>query len=181
MTSADADFVAGGELRASVELWLGRARAALAARPPRLELAAWLAEVERVERRLRCSTPAYRRFDALARRLTVAAIRASSDAPALEVLGRRLRAARYPSGFGRLDRVWDRAELGELIVEATNRGRQLEAGDRQRPAGPRLDPQRIPDDRLDHLIQTHRSLAFVEVLRAERRRRETVSQREASL
>jgi hypothetical protein len=69
--------------------------------------------------------------------------------------------------------VWSRAELGVLITEAVNRQRQLAIGRvTPRPKGPPLDPRRLPDDRLDHLIQHHRDLQLVEALRAERRRRE---------
>ena len=59
-----------------------------------------------------------------------------------------------------------------LLVEARNRGRLLATG-RSAPKvkGPRLDPGRLPADRLDLLIQTHRDMAVVEVLRAERARR----------
>jgi hypothetical protein len=115
----------------------------------------------------------YRRFKAKARQLTIARIRAASDAPAIARLARRLSAARYPSGtLHGLEHAWRRDELGTLIVEATNRATLLTLGrDRPRPKGPRLDPARIPDDRLDHLIQTHRDVALVEQLRTERQRR----------
>jgi len=69
--------------------------------------------------------------------------------------------------------VWTRFELGVLITEATNRDRLLSLGRlAPRAKGPALDPARLPDDRLEHLIQTHRDLAVVEALRAERRRRQ---------
>jgi hypothetical protein len=41
-----------------------------------------------------------------------------------------------------------------------------------KPKGPRLDPRRLPDARLEHLIQHHRDLGLGEALRAERRRRD---------
>lgn len=137
-----------------------------------LDLRGWLLEVDRQARAMRASTPAYRRFEGHARRLTPTAIRASRDAPAVGELERRLRAARYPGvELHGLDRVWTRAELGQLIVEATNRRRQLAAGDVQRAKGPALDPRRLPDDRLAALIQRHRDATLVEALRAERQRR----------
>ena len=43
--------------------------------------------------------------------------------------------------------------------------------DRPKPKGPALDPLRLPDDRLQVLIQTHRDMAGLEALRAERARR----------
>lgn len=135
---------------------------------------AWLEEIEHREAHLRCSNPVYQRFDRCARQLTVADIVRSQDAWAIAALESRLRRARHPTGFGRLDRVWSRAELGELIVAATNRGRQL-AGGLGRPKGPRFDPRRIPDERLDWLIQRHQDLAVVDQLRAERARRQAES------
>jgi hypothetical protein len=86
----------------------------------------------------------------------------------------RLRAARHRWGgdLHGLERVWSRAELGVLITEAVNRGRQLALGRTEpRVKGPALDSARIPDDRLDYLFQHHRDLAVVDALRAERERR----------
>lgn len=133
----------------------------------------WLALITRLERTLRPSTPCYQRFDRAARQLTAARIAACTDAEAVALLERLLRAARYPTGFGRLDRVWTRADLGELITAATNQGRLLAMGrTAPKPKGPRLDPRALPDDRLAWLIQHHADLHLVEALRAERRRRE---------
>jgi hypothetical protein len=143
---------------------------------PLPSLAFWISEVERQEDEMRPANPAYRRFDAFARTLTVEVIRAATDAEALARIGQRLRGARSAwaerhllHGLSRVG--WSRAELGVLITEATNRGRQLAAGDPQRAKGPPLDPARLPDDRLEILIQRHRDLAVVEALRAERARR----------
>lgn len=85
----------------------------------------------------------------------------------------RLSAARYPTGdLHGLERVWSRADLGTLIVEATNRQTLLGLGrDTPRAKGPALDPRRLPDDRLDHLIQSHRNIDIVNALRGERERR----------
>lgn len=133
---------------------------------------AWLTEIDRQLVRMRCATPMFRRFDTTARCLTPATIRWSSDAEAIQELESRLRRARYPDTYlYGLERVWTRAELGELITEATNRGRQIAAGDPQREKGPALDPRFIPDDRLDLLIQRHRDMGVVEALRVERERR----------
>jgi hypothetical protein len=153
----------------------GRLRAGGMQVPPFRGLAAWLAEIDRQGALMRARRPLYERFDRTARDLTPERIRASRDARALADLVERLMAARHPWGHDLhdLDRVWSRAELGVLITEAVNRGRQLAIGRfSARSKGPRLDPTRLPDDRLDHLIQHHLNLAVVEALRAERRRRE---------
>lgn len=116
----------------------------------------------------------YARFDRVALRLTPQALAGAVDAAALAAVEARLRAARYHyagHGLHDLDRIWTRAELGQLIVAATNRGRQLAAGDRRRIKGPALDPARIPDARLDWLIQRHADMSVVEACRAERARR----------
>ena len=143
--------------------------------PPFRTLAAWLVELDRQAAVMRPRRPLYERFDRTARTLTPGRIRRAEDAVAVAALVRRLRAARYPGGpdLHGLDRVWSRAELGVLITEAVNRERQLVLGRvTVRPKGPRLDPRRLPDDRLEHLIQHHRDLEVVETLRAERRRRD---------
>lgn len=142
--------------------------------PPFRTLAAWLVEIDRQAALMRPRRPLYERFDRTARTLTPGRIRQADDKAAVAELVRRLRAARFPGGHDLhgLDRVWSRAELGELITEAVNRGRQLAIGRvTPRLKGPRLDPRRLPDDRLDHLIQHHRDLRLVEALRAERERR----------
>lgn len=136
-------------------------------------LPAWHDDLDRQSAIMRPSRPLYHRFEATARQLTAERIRSCRDLAAIARLVKRLSAARYPSGMLHdLDRVWSRAELGVLLVEATNRRTLLAMGrDTPRAKGPALDPRRLPDDRLDHLIQTHRDLATVEALRAERERR----------
>jgi hypothetical protein len=146
------------------------------ARGAGLDLREWLIDLDRKRATMRASTPCYQRFEAHARMLTAAEIRDAGDQAALLEVERRLRQARHPTGheFHGLDRVWSRAELGVLIVEATNRGRQLLAEIMGRPArapGPRFDPTLIPDERLDALIQRHTDLEVVEACRAERERR----------
>lgn len=138
-----------------------------------LDLHLWFFELERKRATMRPSSDCYRRFDAHARQLAPWAVRVCPHVGVLKLLERELRAARYPTGhrIHDLDRVWSRAELGELIVTAEGRRRQLEAGNDGRQKGPRLDPRQLPDDRLDWLIQRHRDMNVVEALRAERRRR----------
>lgn len=68
--------------------------------------------------------------------------------------------------------VWSRADLGTLIVEATNRQTLLGFGvTRPGPKGPALDLRRPHDDRLDHLIQSHRNIDIVNALGGDRARR----------
>lgn len=143
--------------------------------PPFTTLAAWLVEIDRQGALMRPRSRLYERFDRTARTLTPGRLRRAEDPVAIGRLVRWLREARRPGGHDLhgLDRVWSRAELGVLITEAVNRQRQLAIGRvTPRPKGPPLDPRRLPDDRLDHLIQHHRDLEIVEALRAERRRRE---------
>ncbi len=142
---------------------------------PFSDLAAWLAEIDRQAGLMRPSRRLYERFDRTARALTPGRIRLCDDDASIADLVIRLRLARYPGGheLHGLDRVWSRAELGVLITEAVNRQRQLAMGRVvARAKGPRLDPRRLPDARLEHLIQHHRNLGLVEALRAERRRRD---------
>ncbi len=141
--------------------------------PPWRGLPAWHRELDRQTNVMRASRPLYHRFEATARQLSAERIRTCRDAAAIARLVDRLSAARYPSGYLHdLDRVWSRAELGDLLVEATNRRTLLAMGRNQpRPKGPTLDPGLLPDDRLDHLIQSHRDLAVVEALRTEREHR----------
>jgi hypothetical protein len=143
-------------------------------------VAAWLVEIDRQARLMRPRRPLYDRFDATARLLTAERVRTCCDGPAVAGLVQRLRDARHPWGQDPhgLNRVWTRAELGVLITEATNRVRLLCLGRlTPRAKGPALDPTRLPDDRLEHLIQVHRDLAVVETLRVERRRRHLAGDR----
>lgn len=141
--------------------------------PPWRGLPSWHRELDRQSALMRPRRSLYHRFDATARQLNIERIRSCRDTAAIARLVDRLSAARYPSGcLHDLDRVWTRAELGALLVEATNRRTLMALGrDKPRAKGPSLDPTRLPDDRLVHLIQTHRDMAIVEALRAERLRR----------
>lgn len=140
---------------------------------PWRDLAEWHAELDRQSTMMAPRRKLYHRFETKARQLTVERIRDCPDAPAIGRLVIRLSNARYPTGeLHGLECVWRRDELGTLIVEATNRRTLFELGRaRPREKGPTLDPARIPDDRLDHLIQTHRNLHLVDQLRTERLRR----------
>jgi hypothetical protein len=78
--------------------------------------------------------------------------------------------------FGPHRTGWTRAQFGELLVIARNRAALYQLGrDRPKPKGPRFDPQLLPDDRIDALIQRHPDMAIVEALRSERRRRHEAS------
>lgn len=145
--------------------------------PPWCGLAVWHRELDRQSALMRPRRPLYHRFEATARQLSAERIRECRDMAAIARLADRLSAARYPSGcLHDLDRVWSRTELGALLVEARNRRTLLVMGrERPRSKGPSLDPLRLPDDRLEHLIQSHRDLTVVEALRAERQRRALLS------
>ena len=146
-------------------------------------LAAWLEEIDRQGALMRPRSRLYERFERTARTLTSARIRLSNEAGAVAELAGRLRSARYPGGHDLhgLNRVWSRAELGVLVTEAETRSRQLAVGRiLPRLKGPSLDPRRLPDERLEHLIQHHRDLQVVEALRAELRRRESTGDTHAS-
>lgn len=97
--------------------------------PPWCGLAAWHHELDRQTAIMRPRTPLYHRFEATARQLTREHIRGSRDVAAIARLVTRLSAARYPTGdLHGLERVWSRADLGTLIVEATNRQTLLGLG-----------------------------------------------------
>ena len=137
-------------------------------------IAAWLEEIDRLSALMRPRSGLYARFDVTARQLTEARIRMARDLAAVAALETRLTAIRYAYGHGLhdLDRVWSRHELGSLLCETGNRHRQLGLGRLEpRAKGPALDPSRLPDDRLEGLIQRHRDPAVVDALRAERERR----------
>lgn len=69
---------------------------------------------------------------------------------------------------------WTDAELGAMIVELRNRFTLFELGRlAPKPKGPRFDPDRIPLERLDWLIQRHPNMDLVERLRQARNRRMT--------
>jgi hypothetical protein len=121
-----------------------------------------------------------RRFELLCRRLEPWRVRSAvhCNAAAIEAIAPILEEAHRRRGYlarpGVMDARtgWTRAEIGALIVELRNRqALQLLGRDRARERGPRLDPARLPLDRLEALIQQHPDLQLVDRLRAERRRR----------
>jgi len=72
-----------------------------------------------------------------------------------------------------LDRTFNRAERGTLLVEVRNRRHLLSLGrTAAKPKGPRFDVTLLPDAVLLRLIQTHDDPGMVEALRAERTRRQ---------
>lgn len=142
----------------------------------------WLEELERQARVMRPSQPHYRRFREKARQLQPWRIRSSvqCNSTAIGLLAPVLRTCRQDPGRKLIDdraplftlAPWSDAELGELLVELNNRVVLLRLGrDRPRDKGPRFDLQRLPDHRIDALIQRHFDMAIVEALRAERSRR----------
>lgn len=134
--------------------------------------AAWCRHVGRLAAQEQASNDWSERFRATARELTVDRIRECRHLEDLERIDQWLREARYRDWTGELARCWSRRELGELIVETGNRLTLLRMGRLlPRERGERFDLARIPDDRLDVLIQRHPNLELVEQLRAEKLRR----------
>jgi hypothetical protein len=139
----------------------------------------WLAEIRRRERGLEARNTVYGRYTRKADQLTVERIMTEIDAEAIAQLEGVLRAGRGPGGGWYLIHIWSRAKFGELIVAAASRRQQLALGRIEpRQKGDALDPRKIPDGRLDRLIQTHRDLFVVEALRWERQRRQRLQRRE---
>lgn len=142
-------------------------------------LRGWLQTLYEVDARMRCSAPAQARADRLYRWLCPEHIQACRDIDALRHLAELLRGSRYrdyPFRYG-LGRALNRSTLGILIVKAENHIAWIERGCPEREKGPALDPARLPDDRIDFLIQHHRDMAVVEALRAEKSRRLTRDER----
>jgi hypothetical protein len=134
----------------------------------------WLAAVRRLEAGpVRASAAHYRREAALMASLTEAHLRACEDPESLADFEAFMRRARRRSGGLCFDptRGLGRARIGTFIVLAEGLRRRIEVGDPARKKGPRFDPTRIPDGRLEILIQSHADAAVVERLRGERRRR----------
>jgi len=137
-----------------------------------VSMATWARTLGRFEAVMQSAAEHHRRYDETARTLTVERIRECRHLDDLERVEAMLTRARYQDICSRLARAWPRRELGALIVEARNRIQLLRMGRTEpKPKGPRFDPTRIPDGKLDALIQRHPDLAVVELLRAERQRR----------
>lgn len=145
--------------------------------PPYRGVARWLADIAHQNHVMQCRTAHHERFDRTARTLTPERISECCNPDALHRLLCKLRAERrggHEPRMGRgLFRSFSRAELGALIVAAQNRATLLGMG-RTAPKArnPRFDLGRIPDGRLDHLIQRHPDLDIVERCRCEKRRRQ---------
>jgi hypothetical protein len=139
-------------------------------------IAEWLDLVYRIGGKIQYSSAHYRRCRQLYRSLSIGDIRSSRDLRTLEACEHLFNQARRPGDIppGRgLQREFTRAEIGVFLVETRNRLNALRSGraDRPRPKGSRFDPVRIPDARLERLIQQHPDLGTVNRLRAERVRR----------
>lgn len=137
-------------------------------------LGGWLEETHRLIRQQRPSSAFYRRADSLHRSLEIRDIRACRDRETLEAVDALLK--RQSGALHGPSHSLSRAEIGRLRAEIHNQLRRLETGSIDRPArakGPKLDPRRIPDDRLDLLIQHHADMRTVEHLRAEKARRDS--------
>lgn len=132
-------------------------------------LAEWIALAETEGDRVIASRRHYRRVEALYHSLRVEDLWRCTDPAVLR------RVSRFFEGrngvFHGPERCIVPIGLGEWRMAVHNRLVALERGDRRRPKGPRLDPTRLPDQALDRLIQQHRDLAVVNLLREERRRR----------
>jgi hypothetical protein len=143
--------------------------------PPYRGVARWLADLDHQGDVMQCRTSHHERFERTAQALTPERIGDCSNPDALARLIQVLKAGRHDEaefGYG-LFRCFTRAELGALIVAAQNRATLLGLG-RTAPKArnPRFDLGRIPDERLDHLIQRHPDLDLVERCRCEKRRRQ---------
>lgn len=135
-------------------------------------LAGWVDAVIRAHRHARPAAVFYTRLGRIVRSLARMDIERCADPATLDAAEALIR-GRAGLLHGP-DRVLTRAERGDLLVAIHNRRRRIAGGRLDappRPKGPRLDPARLPDDRLDGLIQRHPDLALVERLRAERARR----------
>lgn len=138
-------------------------------------MGSWVRQIGRLLAVETTSSAHFERFDKTARELTIERIRLCRHSDDLARVADMLDEAdqqRRRYFLHDLDRVWTKAELGALRVEVRNRLHQLSIG-RVTPKakGPRLDPARLPMERLEALIQQHRDIGMVEQLRAERARR----------
>lgn len=143
-----------------------------AAAMPWTSAAGWARNIGRLQAIETCSSTWRERFHATARSLTVARLRECRHVEDVQRIEKMLASARRDHGFGSLGRVWSKAELGELLVEARNRIELLELGrDRPRVPNERFALEHIPTERLEALIQRHPNMELVERLRLERQRR----------
>lgn len=138
-------------------------------------MGAWVRLMHRLFALEAPSSDHYQRTRATARELTVDRIRVCRHDDDLARVEQMLVEARSGWLYG-LDRAFTRAERGGLLVEVRNRRRLLILGrDAPKPKSARFDLQRLPDDALARLIQSHPDTDLVGRLRDERRRRAAVS------
>ncbi len=134
-------------------------------------LAGWMQEAGSVGAIPRHSAPQYARCKRLYTSLQLRDVHACRDEATLEqFMGHLSRARSWPVRHALCSFV-SAAWLGAMRRETYNQLRWVRGGCVVRTKGPRLDPEQIPDDRLDVLIQSHRDMGLVEALRAEKRRR----------
>lgn len=136
-------------------------------------LAGWIDHLADLTARPIASSPHYARIAAVARALDLSDIRSCTDLETLERAGEYLTWARQTGK--RFTYVLGRPAIGAMLVEIHNQARRVRSGAHRQPRrrpGPRFDPRLLPDDRLLHLIQTIPDTGRLELLRAERLRRE---------
>lgn len=135
-------------------------------------MGAWVRHMHRLFAIETASSDHYDRVQRTARDLTVERIRECRHDDDLARCERMLVEARSGWLYG-LDRVFSRAERGEMLVEVRNRRIVLSLGRSEpKPKGPRFDPTLMPVEALERLIQSHSDIGFVDRLRDERERRE---------
>lgn len=139
-------------------------------------LGQWVARVMTIGEEIRPSYRHYRRCGLLFDSLEDVDIGLTFDMAALTAAERLFDAARIgQSGLFRgPERHWPRDEIARRLQLIRARRVAIATGRALHPRakGPRLDPGRLPNDRLEALIQRHRDLDVVERLREERRRRQ---------
>ena len=134
-------------------------------------MGAWVRHMHRLFALEGPNSDHYRRTRETARALTVDRIRECRHDDDLQRCEAMLVEASAGWLYG-LDRAFNRAECGALLVEVRNRRHLIAIGrDAPKAKGPKLDPRYLPDDALDRLIQSHADVATVDRLRHERERR----------
>ncbi|VXD04430.1 conserved hypothetical protein [Sphingomonas sp. T1] len=135
-------------------------------------MGAWVRHMHRLFAIESPSSDHYARTRETARCLTVDRIRECRHDDDLARCETMLLEARSDWLYG-LDRAFNRAERGTLLVEVRNRRHLLSLGrTAAKPKGPRFDVTLLPDAALLRLIQTHDDPGMMVALRAERTRRQ---------
>ncbi len=141
---------------------------------PWVSMATWVRQIGHLLAIETASGDHYHRVREAAHELTPERIHECRHDDDLERVEAMLDVARhgYSSCLYGLDRAFTKPEAGVLLMEVRNRRQLLALGrDRARERGRRLDPERLPMEAIERLIQHHRDMALVERLRAERARR----------